>query len=189
MLNFPSFINLSQGIKNKVFWNSSTNVNSYASLTLSPSPAVTFISKFLFHQIFSDLSKVAISQSSMPNDHLEMGGKNTLIAKTGLINGLLLVKPTCTCWGLSDMGKNKSKISILIAHWRGSRGIMEVSDYLSVTRKKLSNSRSVSLDRFLFGFFFFLILVFQISVQDHYNHWFFFVIRSATRLVYLFLGV
>ena len=188
MLNFPSFINLSQGIKNKVFWNSSTNVNSYASLTLSPSPAVTFISKFLFHQIFSDLSKVAISQSSMPNDHLEMGGKKHINSQKGLINGLLLVKHTCTCWGLSDMGKNKSKISILTAHWRGSRGIMEVSDYLiSFTRKKLSNSRSVSLDHF-FGVFF-LILVFQISVQDHYNHWFFFVIRSATRLVYLFLGV
>ena len=45
---------------------------------------------------------------------------------------------------------------------------MEVSDYLSFTRKKLSNSRSVSLDHF-FGVFF-LILVFQISVQDHYNH-------------------
>ena len=155
MLNFPSFINLSQGIKNKVFWNSSTNVNSYASLTLSPSPAVTFISKFLFHQIFSDLSKVAISQSSMPNDHLEMGGKKHIDSQKGLINGLLLVKHTCTCWGLSDMGKNKSKISILTAHWRGSRGIMEVSDYLiSFTRKKLSNSRSVSLDHF-FGVFFF----------------------------------
>ena len=186
MPNFPSFKNLSQGIKNKVFWNSSTNVNSYASLTLPPSPAVTFISKFLFHQIFSDLSKVAISQSSMPNDHLEMGGKKHIDSQKGLINGLLLVKHTCTCWGLSDMGKNKSKISILIAHWRGSRGIMEVSDYLSVTQKKLSNSRSVSLSLW---FFFFLILVFQISVQDHYNHWFFFVIRSATRLVYLFLGV
>ena len=154
MPNFPSFKNLSQGIKNKVFWNSSTNVNSYASLTLPPSPAVTFISKFLFHQIFSDLSKVAIFQSSMPNDHLEMGGRNTLIAKKQWLTACL-VKHTCTCWGLSDMGKNKSKISILIAHWRGSRGIMEVSDYLSVTRKKLSNSRSVSLDRFLFGFFFF----------------------------------
>lgn len=39
-----------------------------------------------------------------------------------MINGLFLVKYICICWGLSDMGKNKFKISILIVYWRGLCG-------------------------------------------------------------------
>ena len=76
-----------------------------------------------------------------------------------------------------------------MTRWRSSRSIREVSNYFKRFAWKLSNSRSVSL---MFDHFFFVfveILVFQLPIKYHYNHWFFFVISSATRLIYPFFGI
>ena len=43
----------------------------------------------------------------MPNDHLRMGDKKKYAdSQKAMIDDLLSVKHTCTCWGLLDMGKN-----------------------------------------------------------------------------------
>ena len=68
------------------------------------------------------------------------------------------------------MRTNYSEINILIARWRGSRGIMEVLNYYCVPRENQKIlSRSV-LFVTTFFFVFVVILVFQFPVKYHYNH-------------------